>query len=49
VSEQVVDQGGSTDGWSVEPLPRHRGADDRKDTRADDGTDAECGERPGSE
>ncbi len=44
-----MDQGGSTDGWSVELLPGHGGADDRKDARSDDGADAQRGERPGSE
>lgn len=44
-----MDQGGSTDGWSVELLPGHGSADDRKDARSDDGADAQRGERPGSE
>ena len=49
MGQQIVDEGSAADGWGIELLARHGGADDGKDAGADHGADAESGERPGAQ
>ena len=46
VSDEPVNKRRIADGGLIEVLPGHGGANDRKDAGADDGADAERGERP---